>query len=73
LAPTPVPGRVIGPSFAADEVVDAIEALLEVFRTQRLAGERFIDAVHRLGLAPFKQAAHAVRRSTARPTEETTA
>ena len=73
LAPTPVPGRVIGPSFAADEVVDAIEALLGVFSTRRLAGERFIDAVHRLGLEPFKQAAHAVRRSTARPTEETTA
>jgi len=73
LAPTPVPGRVIGPSFAADEVVDAIEALLGVFSTRRLSGERFIDAVHRLGLEPFKQAAHAVRRSTARPTEETTA
>ncbi len=66
LAPTPVPGKVIGPSFAADEVVDAIEAVLNTFRSNRLAAERFIDALHRLGLEPFKAAANAVRRSTAR-------
>jgi sulfite reductase (NADPH) hemoprotein beta-component len=66
LAPTPLPGKVIGPSFAADEVVDAIEAVIGVFRTQRLSGERFIDAVYRVGLDPFKQAANAVRRQTAR-------
>ncbi|HSV70632.1 MAG TPA: nitrite/sulfite reductase [Methylibium sp.] len=62
-----VPGKVIGPSFAADEVADAIEAVIETYRSQRsAANERFIDTVKRVGLDPFKVAANAVRRSTAR-------
>jgi sulfite reductase (NADPH) hemoprotein beta-component len=60
------PGKVIGPSFAADEIGDAIEAVLETFSRERQAGERFIDAVKRLGLDPFKAAANAVRVTTAR-------
>ena len=62
----PVPGKVIGPSFAADEVADVIEAVIDTYRAQRAAGERFIDTVRRVGLEPFKGAANAVRRSTAR-------
>ncbi|HKX94882.1 MAG TPA: nitrite/sulfite reductase, partial [Methylibium sp.] len=62
-----VPGKVIGPSFAADEVADAIEAVIETYRGQRTAvNERFIDTVKRVGLDPFKTAANKVRRSTAR-------
>ncbi|KQW67888.1 nitrite/sulfite reductase [Methylibium sp. Root1272] len=61
-----VPGKVIGPSFAADEVADAIEAVIETYRGQRAANERFIDTVRRVGLDPFKIAANAVRRSTAK-------
>jgi sulfite reductase (NADPH) hemoprotein beta-component len=60
-----VPGKVIGPSFAADEVTDAIEAVIETYKTQRAANERFIDTVRRLGIEPFKGPANAVRRSTA--------
>ena len=60
-----VPGKVIGPSFAADEVADAIEAVIDTFRSQRAANERFIDTVRRVGLDPFKTSANAVRRSTA--------
>ena len=60
------PGKVIGPSFAADEVVDAVEAVIETYRGQRAANERFIDTVRRVGLDPFKAAANAVRRSTAK-------
>jgi sulfite reductase (NADPH) hemoprotein beta-component len=63
---TSVPGKVIGPSFAASEVVDAIEAILDTYRRERAAGERFIDAVKRLGLEPFKVAANAQRTATAR-------
>ncbi|BCO28505.1 sulfite reductase [ferredoxin] [Rhodoferax lithotrophicus] len=59
-----VPGKVIGPSFAASEVTDVVEALLDTYRAQRLAGEPFIASVRRLGLAPFKQAANAVRHET---------
>jgi len=62
-----VPGKVIGPSFAADEVADAIEAVIETYRSQRVAAnERFIDTVRRVGIDPFKTAANKVRRSTAR-------
>ena len=60
-----VPGKVIGPSFAADEVGDAIEAVIETYRSQRAANERFIDTVRRIGIEPFKAPANAVRRSTA--------
>ena len=73
LAPEPRAGRVIGPSFAADEVVDAIEAIIDAFRSRREPGERFIDAVGRLGLAPFREAADAKRRSTARASSTVTA
>ena len=61
------PGKVIGPSFAADEVPDVIEALIDTYRTERSADERFIDTVRRIGVAPWRSAADAVRRSTAAP------
>jgi sulfite reductase (NADPH) hemoprotein beta-component len=61
-----LPGRVIGPSFAADEVGDVIESVVQTYRSQRSsAAERFIDTVRRIGIDPFKQAANAVRSSTA--------
>ena len=63
-------GKVIGPSFAADEVPDVIEAVIDTYRGQRAASERFIDTVRRVGLEPFKQAANAVRRSTAKETTQ---
>jgi sulfite reductase (NADPH) hemoprotein beta-component len=60
-----VPGKVIGPAFAADEVADAVDAVVEVYLQQRLPGERFADAARRLGPQPFRHAADAARRSTA--------
>ena len=63
-----VPGKVIGPSFAADEVPDVIEALITTYKRERQAAERFIDTVKRIGLAPFRQAADAERQTTARET-----
>ena len=60
------PGKVIGPSFAASEVPDVIEALLDTFRAQRLDGETFVATLRRAGAEPFKSAANAVRVSTAR-------
>lgn len=65
-APDSVAGKVIGPSFSADEVTDVIESVLETYRAQRLSNEKFIDTVKRVGLDPFKTAANAVRRTTAR-------
>ena len=60
-----VAGKVIGPSFAADEVTDVMEAVIDTYRLQRASGELFIDTVKRIGLDPFKASANAVRRSTA--------
>jgi sulfite reductase (NADPH) hemoprotein beta-component len=57
---------VIGPSFAAEEVPDVIEALVDTYRSERTGDERFIDTVQRIGSAAFKTAADAVRLSTAR-------
>ena len=60
-----VPGKVIGPSFAADEVPDVIEAVVDTYRERRAANEHFIDTVRRVGLDPFKVSANGARRSTA--------
>lgn len=49
-------GEIIGPGISAEDVPAAIERLVEVYLAKRIAGETFIDAVKRLGLAPFKAA-----------------
>ena len=59
-----MPGKVIGPSFAASEVTDVVEALIDSYRVYRKAGETFIDCVRRVGPDPFKLAANAVRHET---------
>ncbi len=59
------PGKVIGPAFAADELPDVLEALVDHYRAERTAGERFVDVVRRLGTAPFRAATDVARRSTA--------
>ncbi len=66
LAGPSTPGRVIGPAFAADEVPDVIEALLDTYRAARSPGELFVDTARRIGVAPFRAAADAVRQATAR-------
>ena len=60
-----VPGKVIGPSFASDEVADVVESVIDTYLAQRSPAELFIDTVKRVGLEPFKRSANAVRRSTA--------
>ncbi len=62
----PVAGKVVGPSFAADEAADAVEAVIDTYQAQRQGGERFIDTIKRIGLDPFKASTNAVRRTTAR-------
>ena len=49
-------GEIIGPGIAAEDVPDAIDRLVNVYLTERQAGEDFIAAVRRLGIAPFKSA-----------------
>jgi sulfite reductase (NADPH) hemoprotein beta-component len=53
-------GRVIGPSFAQDEVPDVIEKLIEVYLARRDSeAERFVDTVGRIGTEPFKEFVYA--------------
>ena len=61
LSGTPKPGKVVGPSFSSAEVVDVIDAVLEVYTKVRQHGETFIDAVQRVGFDDFKHAANAAR------------
>jgi sulfite reductase (NADPH) hemoprotein beta-component len=48
-------GKVIGPSFAREDIPDVIEKLIEVYLGRRESEvERFIDVVWRIGAEPFK-------------------
>ena len=49
-------GKVIGPSFARDQIPDVIEKLIGLYLEQRESeAERFIDVVWRTGIDPFKK------------------
>ena len=49
-------GRVIGPSFAQDEVPEVIARLVETYLARRDSeAERFIDVVRRIGIEAFKE------------------
>jgi sulfite reductase (NADPH) hemoprotein beta-component len=59
-------GERAGPGFSADEIVPAIERLVEAYLDLRSdADERFIDTYNRLGLAPFKAALYPEARANA--------
>jgi sulfite reductase (NADPH) hemoprotein beta-component len=49
-------GKIIGPGFDEDGVVDAVEKATEVYKSLREGDERFIDTYRRVGLEPFKEA-----------------
>jgi sulfite reductase (NADPH) hemoprotein beta-component len=49
-------GRITGPGFDEDGVVDAIERTVETYRALRTDGERFLDTYRRVGMDPFKEA-----------------
>ncbi|MBS1228195.1 MAG: nitrite/sulfite reductase hemoprotein beta-component ferrodoxin domain protein [Proteobacteria bacterium] len=66
-------GKVIGPSFTAEEVPQVIEALVAVYLEQRSDSERFIDTFQRIGLPPFKTRAYAGRDKAAAESSETDA
>ena len=52
-------GKIIGPSFAAQQMPEVIQRLLDVYVRDRIEGERFIDTAQRLGLGPFKEHVYA--------------
>ncbi|WP_175866215.1 nitrite/sulfite reductase [Burkholderia contaminans] len=59
------PGKVIGPSFSADEIVDVVDAIVNAYLDARIdddgRSERFVDTVRRIGTEPFKAAANDAR------------
>ena len=53
---TPV-GEIVGPGFTTDEIVGAIETVVETYRGIRSGPEEtFIDTYRRIGPKPFKEA-----------------
>ncbi len=52
-------GKVIGPSFAADEMPGVVARLIDTYVEHRHEDERFVDTVHRLGIEPFKERVYA--------------
>ena len=53
-------GRVVGPAFASDVIVDAVENIVDTYLETRRDGEKFIDTYRRIGLQPFKEKLYAV-------------
>jgi len=51
-------GKVIGPSFDADEIPDVMTRIMNTYVAQRDEEESFIETYRRLGVAPFKEAAY---------------
>jgi sulfite reductase (NADPH) hemoprotein beta-component len=53
-------GKVMGPAFGPEEVVDAIEAVLKKYLQVRSdIDETFLECYRRVGMEPFKEAAYA--------------
>ncbi|REG79414.1 nitrite/sulfite reductase [Marinomonas pollencensis] len=52
-------GKILGPSFAQEEISDVIQKLMDVYVSNRTDEERFIDTYRRVGITPFKEAAYA--------------
>ena len=51
-------GKVIGPSFYANQIPDVMTNLINTYVELRTVDEPFIDTYRRLGVAPFKVAAY---------------
>ncbi|MCE1113686.1 MULTISPECIES: nitrite/sulfite reductase [Pseudomonas] len=52
-------GKILGPSFAQDDMADVIEKLINVYVERRTEDERFIDTYQRIGIDPFKERVYA--------------
>ncbi|MEY2706629.1 MAG: hypothetical protein RI905_380 [Pseudomonadota bacterium] len=48
-------GKVIGPSFFAEDMPDVISKVIDIYVEKREPNEKFVDTVHRIGIAPFKE------------------
>jgi sulfite reductase (NADPH) hemoprotein beta-component len=48
-------GKIIGKGFGSDEIVQAVETVIDTYIEIREDGERFLDTYRRVGQAPFKE------------------
>ena len=53
-------GKIVGPAFSYDDVVDAVDTIVATYLELRDDGERFNDTLARIGHAPFKEKLYAV-------------
>ena len=56
-------GKVIGPSFSAEQIPDVIEQLVETYIGHRELDEPFVQTVKRIGLDPFKSRVYAAKQA----------
>jgi sulfite reductase (NADPH) hemoprotein beta-component len=47
-------GKIVGPSFAQEDIPEVIDKIVDVYLRHRSGNERFVDTFNRLGLEPFK-------------------
>ena len=52
-------GEIVGKGFAYDEVVDAVETLVDAYLENRADGEAFLETYRRLGAEPFREKLYA--------------
>jgi len=52
-------GAIVGPAFSAEDIVGAVETVVDTYLDLRETGEPFIDAYARLGREPFKERLYA--------------
>jgi sulfite reductase (NADPH) hemoprotein beta-component len=53
-------GHVMGPSFAAHDMPDVVQLIVDTFIKNRHEDERFIDTYDRIGMTPFKTRVYSV-------------
>ncbi len=54
-------GKIVGPAFPADGIVDAVETVIDTYLDLREEGEEFIDTLERTGHDPFKERLYGAR------------
>lgn len=52
-------GKILGPSFAQDDMPDVIAKIIDVYVEKRTEEESFVDTYRRVGISPFKERVYA--------------
>ena len=52
-------GKLVGPAFSSDQIVDAVETVVETYLAVRQNGETLVQTCARVGIEPFKEKLYA--------------